>query len=355
MNHGIFSFSFTASRRRAAIVLFSLGVACVGTTMAQDKPTELRVLTHSSFALPKPLLAQFEKEAGVKLRISKAGDAGEMLNKLILTRKAPVADVVFGIDNARAAKALAADVLDTYSGPAASRESMAGLPAPLVPVDYGYVTINYDKAWFAKKKLALPASLEDLAQPATARLLVVQNPATSSTGYGFLLATIGALGEEKAFDWWARMRKGGMKVAKGWSEAYYADFSRAEGGTRPLVVSYATSPAAEVFYSKEKISESPTGSLAIPGAVYRQVEGIALVKGGGAQVAASKLIEFMRSPEVQKQMQTEMWMYPVDAAVARADVMKFAPEPVQADAPAEKDMADKGVAWVARWTKVVLK
>ncbi len=351
MNHGIFS----STRRHAAWLLITLGAACAGTAFAQDKAPELRLLTHSSFALPKPLLAQFEKEAGVKLRISKAGDAGEMLNKLILTRKAPVADVVFGIDNTLAAKALAADVLDVYSGPAASRESLAALPAPLVPVDYGYVTINYDKAWFAKHKMALPATLEDLAQAATARLLVVQNPATSSTGYAFLLATIGALGEEKAFDWWARMRQGGMKVAKGWSEAYYADFSRAEGGTRPLVVSYSTSPAAEVFYSKEKISESPTGSLAISGAVYRQVEGIALVKGGGAQVAAAKLIEFMRSPEVQKQMQTEMWMYPVDAAVARADVMKFAPEPAQADAPAEKDMADKGAAWVARWTKVVLK
>jgi len=355
MNHGIFSFSFTSSRRRAAIVLFSLVAACAGAALAQNKPTELRVLTHSSFALPKPLLAQFEKEAGVKLRISKAGDAGEMLNKLILTRKAPVADVVFGIDNALAAKALAADVLDAYAGPAASRDSLAALPAPLVPVDYGYVTINYDKAWFAKRKQALPATLEELAQPANARLLVVQNPATSSTGYAFLLATIGALGEERAFNWWARMRQGGVKVAKGWSEAYYADFSRAEGGTRPLVVSYATSPAAEVFYSKDKITESPTGSLAIPGAVYRQVEGIALVKGGGARAAAGKWIEFMRSPEVQKQMQTEMWMYPVDAAVARAEVMQFAPEPAQADAPSEKDVADKGAAWVERWTKVVLK
>ena len=351
MNHGIFS----STRRHTAWLLITLGTVCAGTAFAQDKTPELRVLTHSSFALPKPLLAQFEKEAGVKLRISKAGDAGEMLNKLILTRKAPVADVVFGIDNALAGKALAADVLDTYSGPAASRDSLVGLPAPLVPVDYGFVAINFDKAWFAKHKLALPATLEDLAQPATARLLVVQNPATSSTGYAFLLATIGALGEEKAFDWRARMRKGGVKVAKGWSEAYYADFSRAEGGTRPLVVSYSTSPAAEVFYSKDKITESPTGSLAIPGAVYRQIEGIALVKGGGAQVAAGKLIEFMRSPEVQKQMQTEMWMYPVDAAVPRADVMKFAPEPAQADAPAEKDLADKGAAWVARWTKVVLK
>jgi len=349
MQHGIFSFT-----RRQALCGALLGSLALAVS-AQTAPTELRVLTHSAFALPKPLLAQFEKEAGVKLRISKAGDAGEMLNKLILTRKAPIADVVFGIDNSLAAKAIAADVLEPYSGAASQRAGTQNLPAPLVAVDYGYVTLNYDKAWFAKRKVALPASLDELAQPKMAKLLVVQNPATSSTGYAFLLATIGALGEEKAFDWWARMREGGVKVAKGWSEAYYTDFSRAEGGSYPMVVSYATSPAAELFYSKDKIAEPPTASLAFAGAVFKQVEGVALVKGGQARPAAEKFIEFLRSPEVQKQMQTEMWMFPVEAGVVRAEVMKFAPEPAQADSPSDKDLADKGAAWVARWTKVVLK
>jgi thiamine transport system substrate-binding protein len=349
MQHGIFSFN----RRQVLLgTLFSTIALAAG---AQSAPTELRVLTHSSFGLPKPLLAQFEKQAGIKLRISKAGDAGEMLNKLILTQKAPIADVVFGIDNSLAAKAIAADVLDAYSGPASQRAPVQTLPAPLVPVDYGYVTVNYDKAWFAKHKVVLPTSLDDLAQPKNAKLMVVQNPATSSPGYAFLLATIGALGEEKAFEWWARMRQGGVKVAKGWSEAYYTDFSRAEGGSYPMVVSYATSPAAELFYSKDKITEPPTGSLSFAGTVFKQVEGVALVKGGQARPAAEKFIEFLRSPEVQKQMQTEMWMFPVEAGVARADVMKFAPEPAQADAPSDKELADKGAAWVTRWTKVVLK
>jgi len=349
MQHGIFSFT-----RRQALCSALLG-GLVMATGAQGANSELRVLTHSAFALPKPLLAQFEKEAGVKLRISKAGDAGEMLNKLILTRKAPIADVVFGIDNTLAAKAIAADVLEAYSGPASQRAGTQNLPAPLVAVDYGYVTLNYDKAWFAKRKVALPASLDELAQPKMAKLLVVQNPATSSTGYAFLLATIGAMGEEKAFDWWARMRKGGVKVAKGWSEAYYTDYSRAEGGARPQVVSYASSPAAELFYSKEKLTQPPTGSLSLPGAVFKQIEGVALVKGGQARPAAEKFIEFMRSAEVQKQLQTEMWMYPVEPGVARTDVMKFAPEPAKADTPSDQDIADKGAAWVARWTQVVLK
>ena len=354
MNHGIFSLS----RRRASVLLVvvsTLGVSASPAVFAAGAAPELRLLTHSAFALPKPLLDQFQKDAGVKLRITKAGDAGEMLNKLILTRKAPIADVVFGIDNTLAAKALAADVLDAYTGAATQRPGAVALPAPLVPMDYGYVTLNYDKAWFNKRAVALPKTLEDLAQPAVAKLLVVQNPATSSTGYAFLLATIGAMGEEKAFDWWARMRKGGVKVAKGWSESYYTDFSHSPGGAYPLTVSYASSPAAEVFYSKTQLTVPPTGSLSVPGAVFRQVEGVALVKGGKARAAAEKFIEFMRSPEVQKQMQTEMWMYPIDAEVARAEVMQFAPEPAIFDTPSDQDIADKGTAWVARWTKVVLK
>jgi len=124
----------------------------------------LRVLTHSSFTVPKPLLAQFEKQNGVKLRITKAGDAGEMLNKLILTKANPIADVVYGIDNALAPKALAADVLEAGAPAAAGRKPVAELPAPLVPVDYGYVTLNYDKAWFAKNGVALPKTLDDLTQ-----------------------------------------------------------------------------------------------------------------------------------------------------------------------------------------------
>jgi thiamine transport system substrate-binding protein len=344
MQHGFFS--------PLKLLLAAAFALCTSLALAQT--TELRVLTHSSFSIPKPLLAQFEKDAKVKLRISKGGDAGEMLNKLILTRANPIADVVYGIDNSLAPKALAAGVLDNYSGPAARASSRVSLPAPLVPVDYGYVTLNWDKAWFAKTGLALPKSLEDLTQSAYASLLVVQNPATSSPGYAFLLATIGAMGEEKAFDWWARMRANGLKVSKGWSEAYYTEFSR-NGGKHPLVVSYATSPAAELFYAKDRPAEPPTGSLALPGGVFRQVEGVALVRGGKARAAAEQFIEFMRSTAVQQQLQTEMWMFPAHASVAKAEVMVHAPEPSAFSAPSEQDIATKGAAWVQRWTQVVLK
>jgi thiamine transport system substrate-binding protein len=200
----------------------------------------------------------------------------------------------------------------------------------------------------------LPKSLDDLTQATYRDWLLVQNPATSSPGYAFLLATIAGLGEEKAFDWWAKMRANGLKVTKGWSEAYYTDFSR-NGGKYPVVVSYATSPAAEVFYSKDKLTESPTGNLFVKGGVFRQVEGVALVKGGGQREAAAKFIEFLRSAPVQEALQTSMWMFPVEARTPRAEVMRHGPEPTAYDSLSADVITAKGAQWVSRWTQVVLK
>jgi thiamine transport system substrate-binding protein len=349
--NNIFKKSLQSSMVLAAVcgaTLFSMPVSTAAT--AKD----LRVIVHSSFDLPKPLLAKFESEAGIKLKIVKGGDSGEMLNKLILTKKAPIADVVYGIDNAQAVKAKAADVLDAYEGASSLGESKAEFAGMAVAVDYGFVTLNYDKATVAKRGTPLPKSLEDLTQPAYKKWLVVENPATSGPGYAFLLATIAHMGEEKAFAWWKSMRSNGMKVAKGWTEAYYTDFSR-NGGAYPIVVSYASSPAAEVFYSKEKLADSPTASLFLPGAVFRQVEGAALIKGGKQRAEAEKFLEFMRSNDVQEAMQTTMWMFPMQGTTKRADVMKYAPEPAKFESMPGAVIAEKGAGWISRWTKTVLK
>ena len=338
---------------RRLFALAATALAAVSVSTQAFAAEELRVMVHSSFSLPKPLLAQFEAENKLKLGIIKGGDAGEMLNKLILTRAKPLADVVFGIDNTLVGKAMAAGVL-APTLPQASGAADADLATALAAVDYGFVTMNYDKAAVAKSGVALPKTLQDLTLPAYKNWLVTPNPATSSTGYAFMLATISSMGEEPAFAWWAQMRTNGLKVVKGWSEAYYTDFARNKGAY-PLVVSYATSPAAEVFYSKEKVTESPTASLNLKGGVFRQVEGVGLVSGGGQRAAALKFVDFMRSPAVQEALQTEMWMYPAQPKTVRAEVMRHAVEPAMYEAPAAQVVASKGAAWVARWTKVVLK
>ena len=80
-------------RRFLFSALLSLTTLSLAGLAQAQAPMPLRVLTHSSFDLPKELLAQFEKDAGVRLQIVKAGDAGEMTNKLILTKAKPIADV----------------------------------------------------------------------------------------------------------------------------------------------------------------------------------------------------------------------------------------------------------------------
>ncbi|HEX5388277.1 MAG TPA: thiamine ABC transporter substrate-binding protein [Burkholderiaceae bacterium] len=328
--------------------------ALASTPLARAAVPELRVLTHSSFNLPKPLLGEFERVAGVRLQLIKGGDAGEMLNKLILTRAKPIADVVFGIDNALWHKAHAANVLDAYEGPAARRPAVAEVGAGVVPVTYGFVNLNTDKAWLAREKRSVPTSLMELTHPEWAGKLVVPNPATSSPGLAFLLATVGGLGEEAAFAWWAQMRANGLKVVKGWSEAYYTEFSR-NGGSRPLVVSYASSPAAEVFFSKVKITVPPTLNLLLKGGVFRQVEGVALVRGGGQRAAAGQFIEFLRSPAVQQALQTEMWMLPADKGAAPVAALASVPTPAAVDNPSAETLAAHSNAWVTRWTRTVLK
>ena len=327
--------------------------AALAAICAHVNAQALRVITHSSFELSKPVLDAFQKETGIQVAIIKSGDAGEMLNKLILTRANPIGDVVFGLDNTLVGKAMDAGIIEP-SRAADGKGARYALPGGVVSTDYGYVTLNYDKAWFAKNKLPLPKTLDDLTTPAYKNLLVVENPATSSTGLAFLLSTVSSMGETRAFDFWARLRRNGLKVTNDWTQAYYTDFSR-NGGSRPIVLSYATSPAAEVFYSKVKLDTSPTANLPLTGSVFLQVEGIALIKGGHERAAAEKFIQFMRSAAVQKDLQTTMWMYPVMKGTPLSPVYGYAQEPAAHQTPKPEMIQRNSQAWVKRWVNVVLR
>ena len=163
-------------------------------------------MTHDSFAISEAVVAQFEAEHNAKLTFLPSGDTGAALNRAILTKKSPSADVFYGVDNTFLSRALDEEIFEPYDFPAAGRDRR-GLPAGptnrALPVDYGDVCINYDKAYFAEKGLAVPGSLEDLLKPEYKGLLVVENPATSSPGLAFLLATIAHFGPDGYLDYWA--------------------------------------------------------------------------------------------------------------------------------------------------------
>ena len=318
---------------------------------AVQAQTEVRLAVHKSFSLPKDAFAAFERANDAKVSVIKAGSGNELVNKLVLSRAQPIADAVYGLDNTTVLKAKEGGILAAAQPPSAA--VTAALPHAAA-VDTGYIAVNYDKAWFAKNKLPLPQSLEDLAKPQYKNLLAMPNPGLSSTGLGFLLANIQGMGEKQAFDWWAKMRANGVKVTKDWSEAYYTEFSR-NGGSRPLVVGYASSPAAEVHYGKGKFNTPPTGVLFLKGGVFRQVEGAAVLNGAKQPALAAKLVQYLQSAPVQKAVPTEMWVYPAVKNTPLPDVFKHARAPQHSDNPSEADIAKNQRRWVGQWIRVVLK
>lgn len=313
--------------------------------------TEVRLAVHDSFDLPKEFISRFEKQHDAKVSVIKAGDGNELLNRLIISKAEPIADAVYGLDNGNLYKAKQSGIL--AEGQPASADTLVKLPGMLA-VDYGFVTLNYDKKWFADKKLPLPRSLDELALPQYKNLLVMPNPGTSTPGMAFLLANIGGLGENKAFEWWGKMRANGVKITKGWSDAYYTEFT-VNGGSRPLMVGYASSPAAEVFYSKGKLTAPKMGNLFLQGGVYRQVEGVAVLSKAKQPELAAKLAQYLQSAEVQQAVPTSMWVYPAVRNTRLPDVMKHASVPKTHWAPNDRRVAENQKAWLSRWTRTVLK
>jgi thiamine transport system substrate-binding protein len=267
--------------------------------------------------------------------------------------------VFFGIDNNLLTRALAGNLLVPYR-PAAlsSLDRRYDLDAShrLIPVDHGEVCLNYDKAWFAHHAVAPPSSLHDLGRPAYRGLLVVENPATSTPGLAFLLATIARYGENGWRAYWRQLRANKVLVTDGWEDAYEQRFSGAAGskGDRPIVVSYASSPPAEVFFSGKKLTQAPTG--VVHSSCFRQIEFAGVLRGARNPAGARTLIDFLLSPRFQADVPLSMFVFPVRRGVALPAVFtKFAPAvPHPLDLPAKTIGANRD-RWIREWTNTVIR
>lgn len=341
--------------------VFTLALAaCAPAADAPSEPTTLTVMTHDSFAISEEVVAAFEAEHNVQVSFLASGDAGAALNKAILTKEAPLADLLFGVDNTFLSRALDEGVFEAYDAPA-----LVEIPAEFkldasnhaIPVDFGDVCINYDKAYFAKKNLAVPTTLEDLLKPEYNGLLVVENPATSSPGLAFLMASIAHFGEDGYLDFWSALRENGVAVADGWETAYYTNFSASSGqGAQPMVVSYGSSPAAEVIFAETALDDSPTASILGADTCYRQIEFVGILAGTKNRQLAEDFVDFMLSAQFQEDLPMQMFVYPVlPSATLPAEFVSYAQQPSQ---PASLDsalIASNRDQWIQDWTETVLK
>ncbi|WP_084615020.1 thiamine ABC transporter substrate-binding protein [Nakamurella lactea] len=361
--------SSSAATGSAATGSAATGSAATGSAATGGAATggTVTLVTHDSFNMDKKVLAKFQTDTGITLKILAQGDAGAMVNKLVLTKDAPLGDVVFGIDNTFASRALDAGVLQPYAPPAAhngaDKYSIGGGSSDdqnrLTAVDYGDVCVNVDHTWFANKKLAEPKTYEDLAKPEYKDLLVVPSPATSSPGLAFLLGTIAHFGGGDSTDagdgsgwqqYWTALKTNGVKVTAGWEDAYSVDFSGSSGkGARPLVLSYASSPPFEV---KPGETKAPTGALL--DTCFRQVEYTGVLAGAANPERAKKVVDFLLSKEFQAAMPDQMYVYPVDDDVALPkNWQQFAPAAKDpASLPADQIAAHRD-QWIQTWTDLV--
>lgn len=307
----------------AALGVLSLTVAACTSQESADPaatpsgPVTVQLLTHDSFALSEDVIAEFEQSSGITVELVSGGDAGSMVAGAILAAGAPTADVIFGVDNTLVTRALEAGVFEPYTSPEASalRPELADqtFEGRVTPIDFGDVCINIDDTWFAREGLAPPRTLEDLADPTYANLLVVQDPGTSSPGLAFLLSTVSRYGDEWP-TYWERLSENGVKISGSWSDAYYGDFTFGGGGDRPIVVSYATSPPAEIVYAEGEPPAKPSTSVMTDGC-YRQIEYAGILAGSDQTEAAKQVIDWLLSPEVQADIPLNMFVFPAREGV----------------------------------------
>ncbi len=346
-------------RCRPLTVVLAVGLLAASCSSTGTKTTRtVTLVTHDSFAVSKPVLAAFTKATGWKVRVLKNGDAGAALNQVILTKDAPLGDVMFGVDNTFLTRALDQKVFDTFRAQGVGRIPAALALDPthhVTPIDFGDVCVNADRKWFADHQLAIPKTLDQLTTPAYRDLLVVENPATSSTGLAFVAATV-AHAHRGWLGYWDRLRANGVKVVDGWEAAYNGEFSGAAGskGTRPLVVSYASSPPAEVYFADPQPITAPTVSL--DATCFRQVEFAGVLRDAAHPDGARALINFMLSPRFQRDLPLSMFVDPAIPNTPLPEVFtKFATIPARPFTLTPTQIGRDRTRWISQWTAHVLR
>lgn len=342
----------------AAIFISACGQVSDSQTSEPPILRTLYVMTHDSFAASEAVISKFEKVNNVKVQFIASGDAGTALNKAILSKNNPFADVFYGVDNTFLSRALNEGIFDPYASPV-----LADIPVQYkmdpqnraLPVDWGDVCLNFDIPYFTEHNLPPPKNLEDLLKPEYKSLLVVENPATSSPGLAFLLATIGNFSAENYLEYWRGLVANNVLVVNDWETAYYTNFTR-WGGDRPIVVSYGSSPPFEVIESTSLDVAPQTSVITSDGSCFRQVEFVGILSGSKNRDLAEKWIDFMLSTTFQEDMPLQMYVFPVNSSAKLDETFqKYLSVPENPAYVSPEDIASNREAWINAWTETVLR
>ena len=319
----------------------------------------LTLLAYDSFTPSPNIFDDFTTQTGINVEVSLGGDAGELVTKAGLTSGNPEADVLWGVDNTMLSRALSKNIFTPYaSNNLADLDESARKLVPnneVTPVDTGDVCINYDVNWFKQRNIAPPLTLRALTSSNYANLLVVPNPVSSSPGLAFMLATIAEFGQDGWDEYWKSLKQNGTLIVSDWTTAYYTEFSGSSGkGDRPIVVSYGSSPPAEMIFASPRPATAPTAVAALT--CFRQVEFAGILRGTKHEREAQLLIDYLTDIKFQEDLPLTLFVYPANnKAKLPEDFVKYSLRP---ESPLQLDpdlISSNLLFWLDEFTNIVLR
>lgn len=296
---------------------------------------DLTILTYSSFNSdwgPAPKLsALFEKQCDCKINWVSSEDSVMMLRRLQLEGSALDADIILGLDNQSVGEALLTNHIADLEKPLTTR---FGEAQSALPFDFGYL------AFIKRKDFQLPAfkSLSDFANDQTQFTIAIQDPRSSSVGSSFLAWTHANGNDSKAL--WQALRPKVKAMTTGWSEAYGL-FTK---GHADVVLSYTTSP----LYHELVENDTQFEAMVFDEPHYEQIEYAVVLKHAKESALAQQFMQFLISPEAQKELALNNWMYPVVEGVDLPEAFKNAKRPQGVNFSAS-ETAEKMPQWLEAW------
>lgn len=344
----------------AVAIAAALGLTLAGCTATEngegadadaDKSGgKVTLIVHDSFPNDE-FAAAASKATGYDVEVVSAGDGGELTNQLVLTKGAPLADAFFGVDNTFASRLIENEVVEPYAPKTSEpRRDDLDIDGALTAIDHGFTCINVDSAWFDTNDLEAPDSYQDLADPAYKDLTALIDPSASSVGANFLAGTVSEFGEDGYLDYWQQLADNGVRIEQGWSDAYYGQFTGAsEDGTKPIVLSYNTSPVATL-----NEDETASTTAALTSTCSTQVEYAGVLQNAENPEGAKAVVDYLLSPEFQATVADVMYVYPSLESVELPESWeKFAPIPEEPHDLSAAEIGEHREDWLRALDEVI--
>ena len=289
---------------------------CQKKTVDQARLHEVIVYTYDSFlgdwGAGPDIEKQFEEKTGLNLTFVNCGDGVQILSRAVLEKDAVNADVVLGLDNNLAQKAISEGILEAYKPKDADEVLVPGIKEQLgsgwelTPYDYSHFALIYD----TRANLPEPKGLEDLTNDVYKKKIILMDPRTSTPGLGFVAWTVAVFGDTYP-TYWSALKDNILTMAPGWSSGYGL-FTKGEA---PLVISYTTSPAANIEYDDIDYYKA----LVFDKGHAAQVEGAGVLKNAPNKKGAQAFMDFLISADAQNVLPLTQWMYPANKTVTLPD------------------------------------